>query len=304
METLKIIGNGLWRALLIAVLAGCSSSGTKPDRSTADLAKLPATTPRGEPPSRYGNPQSYEVFGKRYYVDPTSQDYRARGIASWYGDDFHGKRTSSGTPYDMHAMTAAHKSLPIPTHVRVTHLENGRSVVVKVNDRGPFVGDRIIDLSYAAATQLGMVDRGTAEVEVIALPPYQYLPGFAADPSERVASASPTIEPSQAFVQASHQAPSTNNDAIYRPVFSQPSVPADNATASLYLQVGAFSDRRNAERLRSRLASQLNHDIRIEVDQDGLHKVRVGPLSNSAEAEQLAQKLSALGIVHTRMFAN
>lgn len=298
METLKIIGNGLWWTLLIAVLAGCSTSGPEPDRSPGDLAKLPDATPQGEPPSRYGNPPSYEVFGKRYYVNPTSKDYRARGIASWYGDDFHGKRTSSGTPYDMHTMTAAHKSLPIPTYVRVTHLENGRSVVVKVNDRGPFVGDRIIDLSYAAATKLDMVDRGTAEVEVIALPPYQYLPGFAAKRTGEDSLAS------QAFVQASHQAPSTNNDTIYRPVFSQPSVTADNATASLYLQVGAFAERRNAERLRSQLAGQLNHDIRIEVDQDGLHKVRVGPLSDSAEAEQLAQKLSALNIAHARMIVN
>lgn len=136
-----------------------------------DIDRVPDAVPRAEPRSRYGNPESYEVFGRRYHVLASAEGYRERGIASWYGEKFHGRRTSSREPYDMYAMTAAHKTLPLPTYVRVTHLENGRSVIVRVNDRGPFVDSRIIDLSYAAAARLGMVEDGHAPVEVVALQP-------------------------------------------------------------------------------------------------------------------------------------
>jgi rare lipoprotein A len=127
--------------------------------------------PRPEPRSRYGNPPFYDVFGKRYFVLPTSAGYVERGIASWYGPGFHEVRTSTGEPYDMYGMTAAHKTLPLPAYVRVTNLQNGRSIVVRVNDRGPFVGNRIIDLSYTAAAKLDMLRNGTAIVEVRAIDP-------------------------------------------------------------------------------------------------------------------------------------
>lgn len=185
-------------ASLAGALAGCS---TVPD------SRAPASPPSGdplaieggngepvpriEPPSRSGNPDTYRVFGRRYRVKETSEGYREQGIASWYGWDFHGRKTSSGPRYNMFDLTAAHKSLPIPTYVRVTNLENGRNVVVKVNDRGPFVGRRIIDLSYAAADRLGMLGQGTAQVEVAALEPYQSLPELAArraESRERLAS--------------------------------------------------------------------------------------------------------------------
>ncbi len=130
---------------------------------------------RAEPPSRSGNPESYVVFGKRYQVLGTSEGYRERGIASWYGDAFHGKKTSSGVPFDMHEISAAHKTLPIPTWVKVTNLRNGKSLVLRVNDRGPFVGDRVIDLSFAAARALDVTGRGTAEVELEAVAPFQTL---------------------------------------------------------------------------------------------------------------------------------
>lgn len=134
-----------------------------------DLASIPDAVPKDEPLSRYGNPDSYEVLGKTYHVLQSSANYKARGIASWYGNKFHGRSTSSGEPYDMFLMTAAHRTLPLPSYVRVTNLDNGRHVVVRVNDRGPFHSDRIIDLSYAAAVRLDMIGNGTAPVEVVAL---------------------------------------------------------------------------------------------------------------------------------------
>lgn len=186
-------------ASLAGTLVGCS---TVPD--SAAPARPPVLNPlanadtgndepvpRAEPPSRSGNPDTYVVFGRRYRVKETSAGYREEGVASWYGRDFHGRKTSSGPPYDMFDLTAAHKSLPLPTYVRVTNLENGRNVVVRINDRGPFVGRRLIDLSYAAAGRLDMLEQGTARVEVVALEPYQYLPKLAArraTAQERLAS--------------------------------------------------------------------------------------------------------------------
>ena len=136
-----------------------------------DFDEIPDAIPQQELKRRSGNPETYVIDGVTYRVRDTSDGYREEGLASWYGGYFHGRRTSSGDVYDMYLMTAAHKSLPLPTYVRVTHLGNGRSVVVRVNDRGPFVEDRIIDLSFTAATKLGMADSGTARVEVVALDP-------------------------------------------------------------------------------------------------------------------------------------
>ena len=148
-----------------ALLAGCASNQVEAPAARNRVDAGGGDTER----SSSGNPPFYEVFGKRYYVLDSSAGYRERGIASWYGREFQGKRTSGGERFDMHDMTAAHKTLPIPTWVEVTNLENGRSVVVKVNDRGPFVDDRIIDLSYRAAQDLDMIRRGTARVQVRAL---------------------------------------------------------------------------------------------------------------------------------------
>jgi rare lipoprotein A len=155
-------------AVVAGALAACS---TAPPRKPADVTAVPDAVPRVEPRASRGNPPFYEVFGERYVVLPTADGYLERGVASWYGPDFHGGNTSMGERYDMYAMTAAHKTLPLPAYVRVTNLQNGRSVVVRVNDRGPFVGNRIIDLSYAAAMRLDMVRDGTALVEVAAVGP-------------------------------------------------------------------------------------------------------------------------------------
>jgi rare lipoprotein A len=155
-------------AILTVTLSACTFGvpiGTRSNTSNAGAIEVPVKTIR----SKLGNPTSYVVFGKRYYVMDSAHGFVQRGTASWYGKKFHGRKTSSGEVYNMHEMTAAHKTLPLPSYVRVVNIENGRSIVVKVNDRGPFIGDRIIDLSFAGATKLGVVEPGTAEVEISVL---------------------------------------------------------------------------------------------------------------------------------------
>jgi rare lipoprotein A len=137
----------------------------------ADIGAIPDALPRPEPRSAHGNPPFYDVLGQRYFVRALADGYLERGVASWYGPAFHGGNTSSGEPYNMYAMTAAHKTLPLPTYARVTNMKNGRSVVVRINDRGPFVANRLIDLSYTAAAKLDMLREGTTLVEVRALTP-------------------------------------------------------------------------------------------------------------------------------------
>lgn len=162
-----------------ALLAACSSAPVIKDEDgfpaasvvPPDLEQIADATPKPEPRSRYGNPADYEIAGQRYFVLNSAAGYKERGRASWYGTKFNGRRTSSGETYDMFQMTAAHKTLPLPTYVRVTRLSSGKSVIVKVNDRGPFHQGRIIDLSYAAALKLDLLKEGSAEVEVEALDP-------------------------------------------------------------------------------------------------------------------------------------
>jgi len=233
-------------------LVACSTLKTGMDADAAplnpkDAANTPDAVPRDEPLSRYGNMESYEVYGKRYYTLPSSKGYKEQGTASWYGTKFHGKRTSSGEPYDLYAMTAAHKTLPLPTFVEVTNLNNGRTVIVKVNDRGPFHDDRLIDLSYAAATRLDILPTGTGRVEI------------------RATAVVPQNE-------------------------------------TLYLQVGAFSSRDNAERLQRDLQSQNIGGVRIieaTTDAGTFYKVQVGPLSGHIDANRVTQELKILGIARS-----
>jgi rare lipoprotein A len=167
--------------MLASALGACSTLHAPPESARAPPATTPPpapitngtpdAVPRVEPRSAHGNPPFYDVLGQRYYVLATADGYIERGVASWYGPTFHGGHTSSGEPYDMYAMTAAHKTLPLPCYARVTNLRNGRSVVVRINDRGPFVANRLIDLSYTAATKLDMIREGTTLVEVRALTP-------------------------------------------------------------------------------------------------------------------------------------
>ena len=272
--------------LLVALLAlpGCSllrrapeapSPGAGVPAPPRDLASIPDAVPREEPRSRYGNPETYEVFGRRYKVMKSAKGHVERGLASWYGPGFHSERTSSGEPYDMYSMTAAHKTLPIPAYVRVTNLENGRSVVVRVNDRGPFVGDRIIDLSYTAAWKLDMLRAGTAKVEIRVLEP-----GRRAPPPPMVASIPP---PAVASVPP-------------------PVAPAPGGGARM-LQVGSFGSRANADALAARLkASGIDGASISEADVGGrrLYRVRVGPVADAAQAAQLADRLRAAGVPDAR----
>jgi rare lipoprotein A len=259
---------------------GCSSS---PQRvalpETAGVPGAPgANVAIEEPRSQRGNPPFYEVFGRRYYVLETSEGYRERGIASWYGSDFHGLQTSNGETYDMYAYTAASPNLPIPTWVEVTHLGNGKRVIVRINDRGPFVGDRIIDLSYRAAQALDMVNEGTARVEVRAL-----------------GAPASTPEPVQP-VQANRRGLSVISEA-------QAAVPDnEHQPRQLFLQVGAFSERGNAQRFVERLqASGFENSFIVSNNERGttMHRVRVGPVAGSDEYDRVAARLQSLGISDT-----
>ncbi len=182
---LKLKSSSLTIFLLLCFLSGCATTGSKSytktrryplihDKAPAfkvDVKKIPRVVPKKEPLSKRGNPKSYVVLGRRYYVLKKAQGYHARGVASWYGMKFHHFETSNGDIYNVGAFTAAHKTLPLPTYVSVRNLENGKTVVVKVNDRGPFVANRLIDLSYAAAKKLDMLKTGTARVEIRAIHP-------------------------------------------------------------------------------------------------------------------------------------
>jgi rare lipoprotein A len=256
---------------LLLLTAGCAS--TRPggyfeddgphDRVPVDISSIPDAVPRQEPLSARGN-NSYAVYGVRYQPLNTAQGYRERGVASWYGKKFHGRRTSSGEAYDMYAMTAAHKTLPLPSYVRVRNLSNGRSVVVRVNDRGPFLHNRVIDLSYAAAARLGIIGTGTGLVEV-----------------EGITADSPTTTvraPAPITVIATAQA---------------------SAPPRLYLQAGAFANRDNAEALRNRLVRANLQPVHVEpaqVDGQALFRVRLGPLDSVDASDQLARRVQAEGL--------
>ena len=308
-------------ALLGLLLGACGTTPTHrpdgPPRRGVDLGAIPDAIPRAEPRSRYGNPPAYTVFGKTYHVLDSSRGYVERGIASWYGRKFHGRRTSSGEPYDMLAMTAAHKTLPLPTYARVTRLDTGQSIIVRINDRGPFHDDRIIDLSYAAAARLGMQHSGTAPVEVRAIDPETDTPTAEAK-AERaigdtataalqpVAGAMPVSRPTLADIpQPRHHAePEPLQDFGTAPVDAQR--PAASH-ANVYLQLGAFSRRENAERLLSRL-QDLASPLEIQADhsrQTTVYRLRLGPLADVETANALAPgllpRLDELGLGRPRI---
>jgi len=252
------------------LLAGCAGEPPRPSPPAARVpppvtAPVADAVPRAEPRSRFGNPAFYEVAGRRYVVLPGAAGYLERGVASWYGPDFHGKRTASGEDYDMYAMTAAHKTLPVPCYARVTNLSNGRSVIVRINDRGPFVGNRIIDLSYSAAARLDMLRSGTAFVEVR------------------------TVGPGETAGAAGSAVAAT--------------APAVASPRKLYIQVGAFADAGNARRVLARLqqAGLSQAFIASGGHTDHLARVRLGPLAGVAEFDALNARLAALGFDEARL---
>ena len=238
-------------------IVGATEAKTQPSRSRTRV-------------DGHRDTDTYEVLGKRYRTLKTSAGFRERGIASWYGGKFHGRKTSSGEVYDMYKLTAAHKHLPLPTRVRVTNLENGKNVVLRVNDRGPFHDNRIIDLSYAAAKKLDITKKGTAFVEVVALDGKQ-------PPSEKL--------------------------AVKPPVQTD----AGQSEKRFYLQIGAFQERQNAERLSALVAQYTPKSVRIHESKRGessVYRVQVGPIANIVLADQLVATLVGLGIDNHHFVTN
>jgi len=266
--------------LATAVLTACSGSPEQPASGSRSVINPPR--------SDRGNPPFYEVFGERYYVMDSSDGFRERGVASWYGRDFHGRQTSSGEVYDMRDMTAAHKTLPLPTWVEVTNLNNGKQVIVKVNDRGPFVDDRIIDLSQRAAEELDMIRAGTARVQVRALGAPNALPPapiFAATPSESVESRTSGFS----IISTAEADTVGPNDRPFRP---------------LYVQVGAFGDRNNAAKLVERLKQEgFSNSFVLTSGQgrDQLHRVRIGPIADAGQFDRIQSDLRGAGVYESRL---
>jgi rare lipoprotein A len=242
----------------------------------ANLDAVADAVPRAEPLHR-GAMRPYTVMGRNYTPMTRLEPYKARGIATWYGRRYHGKPTSSGEPYDMYAMTAAHTVLPIPSYVRVTNPANGRSVVVRVNDRGPFIGERLIDLSYVAAHRLGLLGAGSGVVEVETL-----LPGVA------VAAAPPPTAPPSKVTAKPLAAAAIESAPLPASATSSPSSPT--------LQFAAFGLRENAESFLSRLQGQLDWlagSLRI-VPGDNVFRVQAGPFASEAAAREAAERAAAL----------
>lgn len=237
---LGLVGCTANRPSVIPVQAPAEEKDSGPDQDI-DVSDIPDAIPRSELVRLAGNKTPYTVLGKTYYVNLDSKEYSETGYASWYGKKFHGRKTSNGEVYDMFGMTAAHKTLPIPSYVKVTNLANRKSIIVRVNDRGPFHDGRIIDLSYTAAKKLGFHQQGTAKVHVELINP--------TGPS--VANAGPSAGTAGGMKLA----------------------------GNTFLQAGAFSRREGAEALRDRLSSLLHFDIRVVSDTGRqLHKVLIGPV--------------------------
>ena len=269
---------------------------------------VPDMVPRVEPRSRNGNPPFYDVMGKRYFVLSSSVGYVERGVASWYGPGFHKVRTSTGEPYDMYGMTAAHKTLPLPAYVRVTNLQNGRSIVVRVNDRGPFVGNRIIDLSYTAALKLEMLRNGTAMVEVRTLEPVSADTPLVAQVTAPTASpnAAPTAAPLTATpLTAAAEAPPPSPASTASPRAEAVSDAAAGVVSTvpvpraLFIQAGAFSDPKNAERLMEKLRGGGYGKVFVrdnEIAGRKMYRVRIGPVPSVAEFDRIVAALERVGV--------
>ena len=285
---------------LMSFLSACTfgvpigSSGHKP-------GSQPSATPSNLPKSKYGNPSSYVVFGKRYYVLDSSEGFVERGLASWYGKKFHGRKTSSGEIYNMHAMTAAHKSLPLPTYVRVENLENGRTVVVLVNDRGPFVGDRIIDLSFAAAEKLGVVGPGTAQVEISALSTHRNQP-IQAKPTPIQQPVPQTVpKPEPAVVATAVPTVDTPRPVVRAVPLIEQGGPEE---VPLFVQVGSFGSQINATNMVQELKNA-NETVttvsQLETENGLFYRVRIGPLFDVDEANAVVLRLNQKGFTSTRI---
>ena len=270
----------LLNVLMVALLlSGCGYTPTlssqKPDSAgrSVDTRTIGNAVPKVEPITRAGNKSPYKVFGKTYFLLPTSKGYSETGVASWYGTKFHGRKTANGEIYNMYGMTAAHKSLPIPSYVRVTNVENMRSIIVRINDRGPFHGPRIIDLSYVGAMKLGIIEKGTAKVLVTAIDPSggqtKTIPAtFMASPEEVVVEAVPETS-----------------------VAAEPTL---IITPGSYLQVGAFDNAGAAQVLQKKVRLFTQRPILVQQRED-LFKVWIGPIADNIELLLIKRTLEQVG---------
>jgi rare lipoprotein A len=284
-------------ALAVALLAAACAPAPRraspqapaavlPAPSAADAGSVPDAIPRQEPRSALGNPPFYSVEGHRYVVLQSASGYVERGVASWYGTQFHGLRTATGESYDMFAMTAAHKTLPLPCYARVTNLTNGRTVVVRINDRGPFVSNRIIDLSYSAATRLDMIRNGTAFVQVEALTPAA-APLHTQLPVTIPAASSASVGVSSA-------------PAITAPLAAAPESAPE---AHYYIQVGAYGQADHAHHAEQVLRDAgLGHVFTLNATPaQPLLRVRIGPIGSVQDFDRLIERLQALGFTGARL---
>lgn len=247
---------------VVLALTSCATHDKAPDRFVP--SNTPDAIPANEPLSRYGNPDNYTVMGKTYHVMDEANNFNQEGIASWYGTKFHGRKTSSGEPYNMYAMTAAHKTLPLPTYVEVTHKGNGRKIIVKVNDRGPFHEGRIIDLSYAAARKLGISATGTGPVSIRAI---------------------------------NTSSLDLKTDEVVMPE-------AVDGKGEIHVQVAAMGTESAAEKMASDLRNKKIHSVRVHViENDGrkLYRVRVGPIPNVDLAYKVINDLNGIGLDRARV---
>lgn len=269
--------------MVVMTLAACSSAPSSSPTSNSGgrysiaqdrapsgqvhLGSIPEVIPEPVTRTQAGNRSPYTVLGKTYTVLPTEKGYSETGIASWYGEKFHGHKTSNGEVFDMYQASAAHKSLPIPSFLRVTNLDNNRSLIVRVNDRGPFHGGRIIDLSYAAALKLGYADRGTARVQLDAI----------------------VVNQEGRAVTYSNSRPASPEQGVREQVGGR-----------RYLQVGAFSEMHSAQRVSDQLRQLTRHPVFIRSVNSGsgnvLHRVRVGPLRDNREIRELSQRVVAANL--------
>ncbi|TBU91993.1 septal ring lytic transglycosylase RlpA family protein [Stutzerimonas kirkiae] len=307
-------------AIAAAVLAGCSSSPStpsggvvqkpsgisgpgdfsRPDRDGApwwevDVSQIPDAIPM----PHYGPVKAspYTVLGKTYYPIGDGRNYRANGTASWYGTKFHGQLTANGEKYDLYGMSAAHKTLPLPSYVKVTNLANGKNVVLRVNDRGPFYSDRVIDLSFAAAKKLGYAESGTAQVRVEGIDPEQWwaqrgqpVPQVLAQP-QQVATTSLARSAAQPVEQ--YTPPASQHAAAVVPVQLERQA-ATHSAAGLFLQVGAFANPDAAELLKDKLSTMVSAPVFVSsvvLNEQVLHRVRLGPIASADEAARLERSV-------------
>jgi len=289
----------LFRVTVLAALtyfiSGCSSTPTTSTPGSdgapsapVDVSQIPDAVPKPEAKSRYGNPDSYKQFGKEYRVMASSSGYREHGVASWYGTKFHGRRTSSGEPYDMYAMTAAHKTLPLPTYARVTNVDNGKSVIVKINDRGPFHDDRVIDLSYAAAHRIDVLQNGTGKVLVETI-----------DPSNSTQLAS-NVQPAAvaSTPKFTEITPNSSPVTAAQPITVASAEPtATNVNQGVYLQVGAFSLQERAHGFAEQIRQVSNTPVNVTPgtsNNQPIYRVQIGPFPDAATATLASNQISTI----------